>query len=298
MNTNGWRVIASSMLCAALLPGVANASFTTFTSQPSDVVVTPGQDARFDADSIYDNSSQWQVSSDNGLTWQSLPGRNFTQLVLPAVTLADNGKQYRRRIFNAPDVVVSRAAILTVADSTPRRLTLLAGAIGGQGSLVDNLVGSNLRFENVEWLSTDAAGNVYVGQESSVYKIDPSRRAQALAGRKTAMGSKDGKGGAASFLGLHGSVVATNGDVYITDANAVRRWRCHHDRRLHGCGACRWQGPGGPLQSTHRHHARRRRQPLRGRHRQPHHPQDHADRRCQHLGRQGGSARCRRHDGG
>src|SRR5262245_22056571 len=94
---------AALVLCAAVLPGQAGAA-TRFASQPSSVTLVAGQPARFDAAADLftgvEESSQWQVSSDEGRTWRNLPGPQFGHLALPSVTLADNGKRFRRQSFD------------------------------------------------------------------------------------------------------------------------------------------------------------------------------------------------------
>ena len=204
------------MLSAALLPGQAAA--TVFTSQPSDVSITPGQAARFDSATDYEQSSVWQVSSDNGQTWTNLPAPHYTYLVLPSVTLADNGKQYRRRASNPPDeAVVSRVATLKVEASTSRRLALLAGGLGDNGSPVDGVVGSNVRFNQPDWLSADSTGNVFLGHDSTFLRLDATRHAQTVAGHKGVSGLRDGKGSTAIFADIGSSVKAPNGDIFLAD---------------------------------------------------------------------------------
>jgi streptogramin lyase len=212
------RAAGALMAWAALVPSQAGA--TVFTSQPSDFTVTPGLAARFDTATDQEQSSLWQVSSDSGKTWTDLPGPHYTYLVLPSVTLADNGKQFRRRASDPPNAAaLSRAATLTVQSSTSRRLALLAGGLGGHGAPVDQIIGSNLRFGTPEWISADSAGNVYLGQYSTVLKLDAARRAQTLAGNRDRFGSNDGKGSAALFTYIGGSVRAPNGDLFLADMN-------------------------------------------------------------------------------
>jgi sugar lactone lactonase YvrE len=227
MTSHDWRHFASTLLLAALLPAIAAADISApeFNSQPTNVSVIAGQDARFDAAGTDETSSQWQVSSDNGQTWQNLPGAQYTYLVLRAVSLTDSGKQYRRRASNGTEFATSRAATLTVRSSTTRGLALLAGSVGGYGQPVDHLVGSNLRFGQPNWLSIDAAGNVYLGQDGTLFKIDATRRATSLAGHRGMSGLRGGTGSTALFGSFGGSATAPNGDLYLADSgtNAIRK---------------------------------------------------------------------------
>jgi sugar lactone lactonase YvrE len=229
MNTNAWRGTASVgallVTCAASWQGTAQAAAPTFQSQPTNVTVIPGQDARFEAEATDVDpylSSKWQVSTDGGLTWRDIQGGPYSsRLVVPAVTMADNGKRYRRVLSYPPDVANTRAALLTVVPTTEsrRRLDLLAGALGGLGSPVDNLVGTTQRFNHPEWLSADAQGNVYLPQEGHVFiKIDTARKSRVMVGDWSRGGHVDGKGSDARLGAISGSVVAPNGDIFVVQA--------------------------------------------------------------------------------
>ncbi len=88
----------------------------TVTNQPDNQVVAPGAAPSFTATAsgTAPITRQWQVSTDNGMTWTNIMGATAATLTLPAATLADNGKQYRVQFTNACGTVNSNAALLTV----------------------------------------------------------------------------------------------------------------------------------------------------------------------------------------
>ena len=73
-------------------------------------------------------------------------------------------------------------------------------------------------------LATDTEGNVYVVQRHlyEVLKISPYGIVTTLAGSGTS-GSEDGIGSAASFSSPRGVAVDTEGNVYVADANTIRK---------------------------------------------------------------------------
>lgn len=104
-------------------------------------------------------------------------------------------------------------------------VTTLAGRSGVAGS--DDGAGAAATFGNyLGTLATDAAGNVYVTQYSTLRKVSPSGVVSTLAGAYYYAGTIDGLGSAARFGGTLASIaVDSEGVVYVLDANnyTIRR---------------------------------------------------------------------------
>jgi sugar lactone lactonase YvrE len=227
MNGYRYRAVATNVLGdtasqPATLTVFPNADTPRFIVQPSSATVSAGATARFDARTVTlasDEAIQWQSSVDGGTTWAELPGPQFATLVLPAVSAADDGKQFRRLATKGYDTATSTAATLHVG-TTGRHLDLLAGQIGGYGEVDD--VGTNARFDGASWPAIDSHGNVYVGSFSALRRIDPAGRVSTVAGSSFGQVGGDavfeGIGGAVD-LGIVTGVAVGPGDViYIVDS--------------------------------------------------------------------------------
>ena len=88
-----------------------------------------------------------------------------------------------------------------------------------------NGTGTEASFNNPKTLTADAAGNIYVGEQTPVIrKIDPNGVVTTLAGSNT-YGSADGLGAAASFSYVTGLALDEVGNLYASDAvsNLIRK---------------------------------------------------------------------------
>jgi len=73
-----------------------------------------GELANFSVSASSGAALQWQVSSDSGATWQSIPGATSSLITVGPVGIADAGKQYRVIATNAAGTATSDIATLTV----------------------------------------------------------------------------------------------------------------------------------------------------------------------------------------
>ncbi len=117
-------------------------------------------------------------------------------------------------------------------------LTLLAGALGGPGSVDGNV---NTRFDSPAGVAHDATGNLYVGGQT-IRKITPSGSVSTLAGLAGLgnAGLVDGIGSAARFTNARHPVFDSAGNLLVLDADAS------------GSGSIRKVTPGGLVSTLSR----------------------------------------------
>jgi hypothetical protein len=139
-----------------------------FANQPQSQTVSVGDSPIFEAwaDAMPEASFQWQMSTDQGLTWANLvEGAAFTGatdfgLRVNAVTMAENGTWFRLVAFNDAGVEFSDPAMLTVVvGSIPTVLQQPANAgvvVGGVIQFVASIQGTPA--PGVQWqMSTDGS---------------------------------------------------------------------------------------------------------------------------------------------
>lgn len=123
------NVTGQGFTAAALAPA--------FATQPADLTVTAGHDARFlvVVGGIPAPSLQWQVSLDGGGTWSNVLGANSATLDVIAAAITDSGRRYRAVASNVSGTVTSSVAVLTVTaapvapvfTNQPASVTITAG---------------------------------------------------------------------------------------------------------------------------------------------------------------------------
>ena len=89
--------------------------------QPESVSVVEGEDAVFTvvvSGGVPPYTYQWQRLNENGV-WEDIPGANQSQLVIPSVSMSDNGASFRCVITDsAGDTVISNTATLSGGGAT------------------------------------------------------------------------------------------------------------------------------------------------------------------------------------
>ena len=120
-NGRQFRVVATNSVSttisnAAILTVTSGAVAPAFTLQPTDVTVTEGQNAQFTVavSGTPAPTLQWQVSTDNGVTWSTVNGETGATITVAAPPLADSGRKYRAAASNSEGNATSNAALLTV----------------------------------------------------------------------------------------------------------------------------------------------------------------------------------------
>ena len=109
----------------------------------------------------------------------------------------------------------------------PYIFTTLAGRTNGGAGSVDG-TGSAARFNYPQGVAVDSAGNVYVADSANdaIRKVAPVGTnwiVTTLAGESYILVSTDGTGSAARFADPSAVAADSAGNVYVTDANSIRK---------------------------------------------------------------------------
>jgi sugar lactone lactonase YvrE/ribosomal protein S11 len=170
---------------------------------------------------ITDNGADALTISANGsftLSTSLKPGTSYAA----AISVLPSGEQCG--LTGSTGVVAtSNYTGMSITCAIPT-LSLVAGALGGSGSIDGNRTTARLYYPGD--VVADAASNLYVADDYNalVRKIDVSGNVTTLAGKARQMGTADGTGAAARFNNPVSVAVDPNGNVYVVDAgvNTIR----------------------------------------------------------------------------
>jgi len=163
--------------------------------------------------------------------------------------------------FNGPEgLVVDSVGNIFVADGSQIRQVTPAGVvttIAGESGGFNDGVGSAAAFVNPTGVAVDGRGNVFIGDNNHIRKVDAAGVVTTLAGRNGA-GLGDGRGSNASFYFPEGLAVDGFDNLYIADAsdNAIRLMNAKNvvqtiaGNGVYGCAdgtgtAAQFNGPAG-----------------------------------------------------
>lgn len=169
-----------------------------------DATVAAGHGVSFSAGNT-PGAIQWQISTDNGATWNDLAddniyvGTSAPVLSIVGVSPALDGAQYRYVVSYGGGTFLSNAATLAVASTF---------------------------FPYPTGIIADPTGNLFVSdaKAGTVQKIDTSGHVSLLAGKSDTAGLTDGAGTAARFNQPRGLALLADGSLLLADAaNATLR---------------------------------------------------------------------------
>ena len=140
VNTNTYYVRNNAGSCwstSAISYDVTVNTAIAITTQPSNQVAVTGTSATFSVVASGTTPTyQWQVSTDNGGTWNPIGGATATSYTIATTVAGDNGSQYR--------VIVSGAAPCTAVTSSAATLT-----VGAACTLSGALIGGSYTIPSV-----------------------------------------------------------------------------------------------------------------------------------------------------
>ena len=116
---------AIQSLSAGPAPAVEHsvpADIPQLVQQPTDQTVVPGGTATFTVQTTGDPAPgvQWQVSTDDGVSFSALPGATSPTLTVRPVTPSQQWYRYRAVVESAAGSVTSASAALVVGTTSPR----------------------------------------------------------------------------------------------------------------------------------------------------------------------------------
>lgn len=134
-------------------------------------------------------------------------------------------------LFNYPyGIAADHAGNIYVADSLNKTLrkisptgvvSTLAGTAGQYGDA--DGIGQAARFRSPHSVVTDGMGNIYVTDGHIIRKVTSTGSVTTFAGTAETHGLEDGIGASARFEYLLGMTLATDGNIYVLDAGALRK---------------------------------------------------------------------------
>ncbi|MEO6406018.1 MAG: T9SS type A sorting domain-containing protein [Ferruginibacter sp.] len=150
-------------------------SSPAITSQPANTAVCAGNNANFSVTATGGGLTyQWQLSTDNGVTYNDIVGQTSSTLAVTSVTLAMNNYRYRVNISGScPAPITSAEAILSVGSAAsitgqPANTTVCVGA---NASFNVTATGSSLTYQWQQSIDAGVTWTNVVGQTSSTLTL-------------------------------------------------------------------------------------------------------------------------------
>jgi len=245
-NIGLWSVNGSANYTATVSASIP----LTIQNQPSNVVVSEGQDARFSVAAVGSSAITYQWFADEN----PIPGEIEDTLTVFATTLSENGSGYRVEVSDGADTITSDVATLSVREPTTfgpysqasdtstwmlngpaptldfnvsvanaawGRVLLRIGDIllvGGDFTGIRQNRGSQITDR--PWL---AAFNAVSGQPESSFQVPPQIDSVVRALTLSPSGSEVYVGGDFGFLVLDAVTGELNNSVSVDDGQAVGR---------------------------------------------------------------------------
>lgn len=113
------------------------------------------------------------------------------------------------------------SVVPTPVPTTSVPVTLLAGSLQRVGTM--DGTGIEAQFDRPHGLAADPAGNIYIGSDSTIRKMDPRGVVTTIAGMPYQSGTADGVGSAARFYGAWAVAADGAGNVYVGDNGVIRK---------------------------------------------------------------------------
>src|SRR5438874_612499 len=125
---------------------------------------------------------------------------------------------YATAVDSAGNVYVADTYNYTVRKITPAGVVTTLAGLAGYDRPYTDATGSDARFNYLNGVAADSAGNVYVTDFSNtIRKITPAGVVTTLAGTPGVYGSADGTGSAAQFWQPWGIALDSAGNLYVAD---------------------------------------------------------------------------------
>lgn len=163
MNNNLYHLVASNS-CGTVTSSSALLtvnSAVSITTQPTSQTGCVGSPVTFTAAATGTGVTyQWQVSTDNGATWNNIPTATTPALTIPSVSAAMNGTQYRVMVMGTctTTAIASNAATLTVFSVSTAPPAIVNACEGESVTLTVTAAGAGLTYQ---WHVSTNGGTSY-----------------------------------------------------------------------------------------------------------------------------------------
>ena len=170
--------VGSSAAATATLTNISP-TLPTVVTQPSNVTVNLGATASFTAAAAGTPTptTQWQVSTNGGVTWSNITGATSNAYTTLATVLTDNGSQFRAVFSNAVGIVISSAATLTV-NSAPVITTQPVSVVVKVGQTASfSAAATGTPAPSIQWQISTNSGQTWSninGANSTTYTTAPA----------------------------------------------------------------------------------------------------------------------------